>query len=359
MSAASNIVRKSTHFLRVGPGRSYGPPSRPHAARDSVVPRDSTTEVATVSRASITKAHNKIQELSWDPTYVDAGGEVRHRLHVREGAEEGPAQAGPAVLLPDGGGEGQPRLRRHGRRDPRQHVPAGPGALDGVAEALPLHHPVPRDLRRPRHAADDRLRAEPVDPQRPGHPDDRRGPPLDDPDEPQAALHEPLRRPRRVRHHREGVLELLRRHDRPPVRRGLHHRRRGHGRERLPDDRRRDGVHERPVRGDARRGGRQRRLPAADRLPLGAVRREPAHLQRLLDHPHGARRRAQPPAARARPALRLVEQPRGRRRRDRHLHRVRHEGPPQGPRVLRRDVAALDLRRLLPLATSSRWRSTA
>ena len=29
-----------------------------------------TTEVETVSRASITKAHNKIQELSWDPTYV-------------------------------------------------------------------------------------------------------------------------------------------------------------------------------------------------------------------------------------------------------------------------------------------------
>ena len=29
-----------------------------------------TPEVETVSRASITKAHNKIQELSWDPTYV-------------------------------------------------------------------------------------------------------------------------------------------------------------------------------------------------------------------------------------------------------------------------------------------------
>ncbi len=39
---------------------------------------------------------------------------------------------------------------------------------------------------------------------------------------------------------------------------------------------------------------------------------------------------------------------RGRRRRHRHVHRVRHEGPPQGPRELRGDVAALDLRRLLP-----------
>ena len=65
----------------------------------------------------------------------------------------------------------------------------------------------------------------------------------------------------------------------------------------------------------------------------------------LLD---GAGRRAQPAAARARPALRVVEQPLRRRRGDRHVHRVRHEGPPQGPRELRGDVAPVDLRRLLP-----------
>src|SRR3954447_6406260 len=46
--------------------------------------------------------------------------EVRHRLHLPESAEEGPAQADPPVVLPDGGGEGQPRLRRGGRRYPRQ-----------------------------------------------------------------------------------------------------------------------------------------------------------------------------------------------------------------------------------------------
>src|SRR3954454_21987516 len=51
-----------------------------------------------------------------------AGRQVPDRLHVREGAQEGSAQAGPALLLPDGGGEGQPRVRRDGRRDPRQHV---------------------------------------------------------------------------------------------------------------------------------------------------------------------------------------------------------------------------------------------
>ncbi len=78
-------------------------------------------------------------------------------------------------------------------------------------------------------------------------------------------------------------------------------------------------------------------------------RRVAAHQQRLRDAADGAGGRGQPPAARARPAVRLVEQPPGGGRGDRHVHRVRHQGPAQGPRVLRRDVAPLDLRRLLPL----------
>ena len=53
-------------------------------------------------------------------------------------------------------------------------------------------------------------------------------------------------------------------------------------------------------------------------------------------------------AARAGPALRLVEQPPGGGRRHRHVHRVRHQGPSQGPGELRGDVASVDLRRLLP-----------
>ena len=100
--------------------------------------RRAASKEAALSRASITKAHQKIQELSWEPDVRGAGRQVPDRLHVREGTQEGPAQAGPALLLPDGGGEGQPRLRRDGRRDPRQHVPPGPAALDGVAEAVPV-----------------------------------------------------------------------------------------------------------------------------------------------------------------------------------------------------------------------------
>src|SRR5262249_7792733 len=70
-----------------------------------------------------------------------AGRPVRNRLHVPEGAEEGPAQAGAALVLPDAGGEGPPRLRRPGRRHPREHVPAGTRALAGGAEAVPVHSP--------------------------------------------------------------------------------------------------------------------------------------------------------------------------------------------------------------------------
>ena len=301
-----------------------------------------------MSRQSLAKAHQKIQELAWEPAVSRAVHEVRHRLHLPEGAEEGPAQADPPLVLPDGGGEGQPRLRRRGRRDPRQHVPPGAGALAGMAEAVPVDHPAARDLRGPLDADAVPHGSEPGTAQRPGDPDDRRGPALDDPAEPQAPVHEQLHRPGRLQQQPAELPQRLLRHHRPAVRRGVHHRGRHHRGQHLPHHRRGDRVHEHAVRGHAGRGGRQRRLPAADGVPLGAVRRVPAHLQRLRHAADGAVGRGQPATARARPALRVVEQPRRRGRRDRHLHRVRHQGPPQGPGVLRGDVASLDLRRLLP-----------
>src|SRR6266550_3213989 len=78
---------------------------------------------------------------------------LRNRLHVPEGEEEGPAQAGSALLFPDAGGEGPPRVRRGGRCDPRQHVPAGAGALAGMAEAVLVDHSVAGDLCCSRYAA--------------------------------------------------------------------------------------------------------------------------------------------------------------------------------------------------------------
>ena len=50
------------------------------------------------------------------------------------------------------------------------------------------------------------------------HADGRRVPPLDDPDEPQEVVHGELHRPGGLRHHRGGVRQVLRHHDRPPVR---------------------------------------------------------------------------------------------------------------------------------------------
>ena len=204
-----------------------------------------------------------------------AGRPLRNRLHVPQGAEEGPAQAGAPLVLPDAGGEGPPGLRRAGRRDPRQHVPPGAGALAGMAEAVPVHHPAAGDLRRPRDAAAVPHGPQPGTAQRPGDPDDRRGTPLDDPAEPQAPVHEQLHRPGRLQLEPAQLPERLLRHHRPPVRGGLHHRRRDHRGEHLPDDRRRDRVHQHAVRGHARRGRRQRRLPAADGLPLRAVATSP------------------------------------------------------------------------------------
>ena len=103
------------------PKRGEGPPEDPGAGLGAAVPR--------------------------------AGVAVRNGLHVPEGAEEGPAEAGPAVLLPDAGREGPPGLRRRRRRHPRQHVPPGAGALAGVAEAVPVHHPAAGDLGGAGHAA--------------------------------------------------------------------------------------------------------------------------------------------------------------------------------------------------------------
>ena len=264
------------------------------SARIASATRSDRRGSLSMSRASITKAHTKIQELSWDPTFVEPVDKYPTDYTFEKAPKKDPLKQVLRSYFPmeeekdnrvfgamDGAIRGNMfrQVQERWMEWQKLFLSIIPFPEISAARAMPLAiNAVP----------------EPRGPQRPGHPDDRRGPPLDDPDEPQAAVHEPLHRPGRVRHHREGVLQLLRRHDRPPVRRGLHHRRRDHRRQRLPDDRRRDGVHERPVRRDARRGRRQRRLPAADGLPLGAVRRVAPHLQRLLDHPHGARRRAQP-----------------------------------------------------------------
>ena len=153
--------------------------------------------------------------------------------------------------------------------------------------------------------------------------------------------------PGRLRHHRGSLRQVLRDHDRPPVRRRLHHRRHDDRRVHVSDGRRGDGLHQHAVRRHAVGSRAQRRLCAADRVPVGAVRREPPHRQRPLAADGRAQGAGEPSPAGARPALRLLAEPRDRRRGDRHFHRIRHHQPRQEQGILRGDVAPLDLRGLL------------
>src|SRR3954463_11567979 len=88
--------------------------------------------------------------------------------------------------------------------------------------------------------------------------------------------------PGRVRYHGSGVRQVLRDQHRPAVRRGLRYRRRHHGGQRLPDRRRRNGLHQHAVRRDDAESRPQRRLCPAHLLPAGPVEREPPHRQRPL-----------------------------------------------------------------------------
>ena len=163
---------------------STGRPSQCETARraaDGLAWLDRTTDAQSDKQGVADESPKRGQGSREDPgaglgaALPRAGLPVRDRLHVPEGQEEGPAQAGPPVVLPDAGGEGPPGLRRLRRRDPRQHVPPGPGALAGVAEAVPEHHPAAGDLGGPGDAAAVPHRAQPGAAQRPGDPDDRRG----------------------------------------------------------------------------------------------------------------------------------------------------------------------------------------
>ena len=275
------------------------------------------------------------------------GDDLPHRLQDHQGAAR-PDEAGAALLLPDAGREGQSRLWRARRGAARRHVPQCRAALGRVDEALPRHHPVPGDFGGAVDGDGGAARARRGPAHRLHHADGRRVPPLHDPDESEEVVHGELYRSGRLRHHRRGVRQVLRDHHRAPVRRGLHHRRHDDRRLHVSDGRRRDGVHQHAVRRDAVRGRAQRRLCAADGVPVGPVGREPAHRQRPFAADGGAEGAGEPPPARARPALRLLAEPCDRRCGDRHLHRIRHHQPRQDQGVLRGNVAPLDLRGLLP-----------
>jgi propane monooxygenase large subunit len=95
-----------------------------------------------LSRQSLTKAHAKITELSWEPTFATPATRFGTD-YTFEKAPKRSAQADHAVLLPDGGGEGQ--LRSAPWMAPSaQYVPPGAAAA-GMAKLF-LGSSFPRDL---------------------------------------------------------------------------------------------------------------------------------------------------------------------------------------------------------------------
>jgi len=76
---------------------------------------------------------------------------------------------------------------------------------------------------------------------------------------------------------------------------------------------------------------------------LSVQSEKPAHRQRPFAADGGAQGAGEPSLARARPALRLLAEPRDRRCGHRNLHRIRHHQPRQEQGVLRGNVAPLDI----------------
>ena len=205
-----------------------------------------------MSRASITKAHNKIQELSWDPTYVSPVEKYATDYTFEKAPKKDPLKQVLRSYFPmeeekdnrvfgamDGAIRGNMfrQVQERWMEWQKLFLSIIPFPEISAARAMPLtigYVPNP--------SIHDGLAIQMIDEVR------------------HSTIQMNLKRlymnhyvdPAGFDITEKGFRELLRRHDRPSVRRGLHHRRRGHRRERLPDDRRRDGVHERAVRGDAR-----------------------------------------------------------------------------------------------------------
>ena len=101
-----------------------------------------------MSRQSMARAHQKIQELSWEPLYHEPVSQYGTDYTFAQGPEEGPAQAGAPVLLPHAGEKDTvyERLQDSTIRG-ACFRPWRRRSLE-LAEAVPRHHPAPGDLGR-------------------------------------------------------------------------------------------------------------------------------------------------------------------------------------------------------------------
>ncbi len=266
------------------------------------------------------------------------------------GQGQGPDEAHHAGVPADGAREGRARLRRPRCRGPGRDDQQDRPALDGDHQAVHRHHRLRRSRRRAHHVDADRRDPEQRAAQRLPRAVRRR-----DPSHRHADGARPL-----VRQARAGPIRLAPR-PRGPGKGPRHapgaqhalalHRRRPRAMRVHAAGGRRDGLHEYRVRGASRRRRSERRLHAADHLPVGAVRRGPPHLERLRDASHRAAGRRERAADRARPRAGVVDQPCLPRRVRLGDHGVQLRRPLR-PRELPRQVGALDRERLVPLLRS-------
>ncbi len=70
---------------------------------------------------TIAEAANRVADLGWTPSYVQEAMTFPTDYKISKTPRD-PMKTGPAVLLPDAGREGQPRLWRARRRAARRHV---------------------------------------------------------------------------------------------------------------------------------------------------------------------------------------------------------------------------------------------
>jgi hypothetical protein len=85
-----------------------------------------------LSRAIITKAHQKIQELSWEPTFVAPVDKYPTDYTFEKAPEKDPLEQVLRSSFPIEEEKDNRVFGGDGWGDPREHVPPGPAALDGV-----------------------------------------------------------------------------------------------------------------------------------------------------------------------------------------------------------------------------------
>ena len=157
-----------------------------------------------MSRQSLTKAHAKITELSWEPTFATPATRFGTDYTFEKAPKKDPLKQILRSYFPmeeekdnrvfgamDGAIRGNMfrQVQQRWMEWQKLFLSIIPFPEISAARAMPLAINAVPNPEVHNGLAD---------------PDDRRGSSFDDPDEPQAAVHEPLHRPRRLRHHREG-----------------------------------------------------------------------------------------------------------------------------------------------------------